>query len=123
MASIHSKNTKPEILLRRGLFSQGLRYRIHYALPGKPDIVFLTSRVVVFVDGDFWHGYNWLRKGIVPKESKWQIKIKKNVARDKIQTKVLEDDGWIVIRFWEHEVLKSLEKCIETIKDKLGLET
>ena len=116
MASIHSKDTKPEVIFRKALYAAGFRYRIHYDIPGKPDIVFLAARLAVFVDGDFWHGYNWLQKGIIPSQRYWQDKIRKNVQRDKKQDSALQERGWTVLRIWEHEVLGSLPDCIERVK-------
>lgn len=123
MASIKSKNTKPEILLRKALWHRGYRYRINNRkLKGKPDIVFSKVSIAVFCDGDFWHGHNWALRGMHSLEEEferytdyWREKISKNIARDQIVTKTLEKDGWLVIRFWESDILRDVEKCADII--------
>jgi DNA mismatch endonuclease (patch repair protein) len=120
MRNIRSKNTKIEKKLRSALWKRGLRYRIHYKLPGRPDIVFPSKKLVVFIDGDFWHGYNWKNKGIIPPAGFWQEKIERNIKRDKEQTKKLKKQGWIVLRFWEHEVNEDINYCIKKIKQTLS---
>ena len=116
MSRIRSKNTSLEIEFRKLLWKNGLgRYRIHYNLPGKPDIVYVSKKIVIFLDGDFWHGYNWKKLGKVPPRKYWQKKIQKNIDRAKKYNKILKKDGWKVMRFWEHEVKKNGEKCIRKI--------
>ena len=118
MSKIRSKNTSLEINFRKLLWKHGLRgYRIHYNLPGKPDIVFVSKRIVIFLDGDFWHGYNWKGLGKVPPKEYWQEKIQKNIERAKKYNKQLRKEGWVVLRFWEHEIKKNPEKCIKVVKD------
>lgn len=106
-----SKNTRAELMLRHHLWSLGLRYRLHVRnLPGKPDLVFHSAKVVVFCDGDFWHGRNWqkLRKDLKNRNNAqyWIQKIGTNIKRDIIQTKALQRTGWYVVRFWETDILK-----------------
>ena len=123
MSSIKSKNTKPELLLRRGLWSKGLRYRVNVKnLPGKPDVVFTRAKIAVFCDGDFWHGNNWKIRGMSSLEEElarysefWQIKIRRNIERDKENTKKLQLNGWTVLRFWESEIKDDLVKCVSTV--------
>lgn len=118
-ASSHAKranrpsDTQHELLLRRELWRIGLRYRKNVqTLPGKPDIVFLGPRVVVFCDGDFWHGRDWptlrakLEQGTNP--DYWVAKIKSNIERDQRNTSLLEEAGWHVIRVWESDIKKDL---------------
>lgn len=105
MARIRSKDTKPEIALRKALWAEGLRYRVnHSRLPGKPDIAILRARVCVFLDGCFWHGcpdhYVFPRS----RREYWSDKLLRNVQRDRNQTKELESLGWTVLRIWEHEL-------------------
>ena len=117
MSRIRSKNTSLEVEFRKLLWKNGLgRYRIHYNLPGKPDIVYVSKKIVIFLDGDFWHGYNWKKLGKVPPRKYWQKKIQKNIDRAKKYNKMLKKDGWKVIRFWEHEAKKNAEKCIKLLK-------
>lgn len=116
MSKIRSKDTRPELVLRKKLWKMGLRYRINYKKAiGKPDIVFINKKIAVFIDGDFWHGYLWKAKGKVPKKKYWYEKIKKNVERDEQINRTLKKEGWIVIRFWEHDILKNAEKCVAKI--------
>ncbi len=108
MSKIKSKNTKAEILLRKELWRMGIRgYRIHYNLPGRPDIVFTTVKLAVFIDGDFWHGYLWKKGGKIPEKPYWKGKITSNIARDKRVNIELRKRGWKVTRVWEHEVMKN----------------
>ena len=103
MSAIRSRNTKPEVILRKALFAKGLRFRIHYGRE-KIDVAFPKRKVAVFVDGCFWHGcpiHSHLPK---THEDYWRPKLKKNVERDKDKQKRLEMDGWRVLRFWEHEL-------------------
>ncbi|MBS3105139.1 very short patch repair endonuclease [Candidatus Woesearchaeota archaeon] len=119
MSRIRSKNTSLEVEFRKLLWKNGLgHYRIHYNLPGKPDIVYVSKKIVVFLDGDFWHGYNWKKLGKVPPRKYWQKKIQKNIDRAKKYNKLLRKDGWKVLRFWEHDVKKNSNSCIKHIIDR-----
>lgn len=120
MSRIRGKNTKPEIALRNALWSLGLRYRVHAAVPGRPDIVFRRQRVAVFVDGCFWHGCP--KHGVRPKTNVefWRNKLDKNIERDKRVTASLRMDGWIVIRVWEHQVRQDVSTVVERILKALG---
>lgn len=116
MSSIKSKDTRPELLLRKALWRENMRYRINYKkLPGKPDIVFTKKKVVIFCDGDFWHGHNWALRGLSSLDEEqngysgfWKEKILRNIQRDSEITKDLTSMGWIVIRIWESDMKKSL---------------
>ncbi|MEA3357622.1 MAG: very short patch repair endonuclease [Patescibacteria group bacterium] len=117
MSKIRAKNTSPELTLRKALRDAGFRgYRVHYNISGKPDIVFVRKRIVIFVDGDFWHGYLWKKLGKIPPKEYWQEKIQKNINRAKKYNKQLRNEGWTVLRFWEHNVKKNPKKCIEKVK-------
>lgn len=115
MSRIRGQNTKPERALRQALWSLGLRYRLARKLPGKPDLTFVGARVVVFVDGCFWHACPQHRT--VPKNNAefWQTKIGRNVERDREVTAMLTADGWLVLRFWEHEVKRSLNRVLRRV--------
>lgn len=127
MASIPSKDTEPELLLRRALWKEKLRYRVNYKkLPGKPDIVFTKYHVAIFCDGDFWHGHNWAIRGMESLEEElagysdfWRKKILHNIDRDQTINQLLSSSGWIVIRFWESDIRKDLDGCIKRIKNVL----
>lgn len=115
MSAIHSKDTKPELTLRHALWKKGMRYRVSVKeLPGKPDIVFTRAKIAIFCDGDFWHGHNWALRGIPSLEEElasyseyWQKKIRRNIERDHENTSKLENDGWVVLRFWESDIKKT----------------
>ena len=104
MASIRGKDTKPELLVRRFLFSRGFRYRLnHPRLPGRPDIVLRKYRTVIFVNGCFWHGHEGCKHYVVPKSNTefWIAKIERNRARDIDEQHELAAMGWHCITVWE----------------------
>ena len=115
MSRIKGKDTGLEVQVRSALHRKGLRFRKHVKdLPGKPDIVFSKARVVVFVDGDFWHGYRfplWENKV----SDFWKNQISKNRERDAGNHRKLREMGWTVIRLWQHDVQKDFEPCIDRI--------
>lgn len=125
MSAIKSKDTEPELLLRKALWKDGFRYRVNdRKLPGKPDIVFSRAKIVVFCDGDFWHGHNWAIRGLSSFEEElasysefWRQKIIGNVERDRKNTSLLEEAGWLVIRLWESDIRTKTDKCIAKIED------
>ena len=108
MKSIKSKNTKPELILRKFLFAQGLRYKINYKkLPGKPDIVFVSSEVSIFVHGCFWHQHKDCEITNIPasNSSFWASKFDANLERDKKNLMEIKKMGWDVLTIWECEIL------------------
>jgi DNA mismatch endonuclease, patch repair protein len=115
MSQIRGFDTAPEMLVRKKLHALGLRYRCNVqALPGRPDIVFTAARLIVFIDGDFWHGYrfpSW-KKRLPPY---WISKIEKNRARDIRNHRRLRRAGWRILRIWEHQVATDLDSCISRI--------
>lgn len=117
MSRIRKKDTKPELTIRRLAHARGLRYRKHVgALSGTPDMVFGGPRVAVFVDGDFWHGWRleeWEHK---LSSKYWKEKIRRNRRRDAENHRRLEEEGWTVIRIWEHEVKEDPEACVDRIE-------
>jgi DNA mismatch endonuclease (patch repair protein) len=118
MSKIKAKNTKPEILFRKALYGAGVRYRIHCKhLPGNPDIANQGKKFVVFVDGEFWHGYNWEEKKHTLKKNRdfWIAKIERNIQRDQEVVDALEAKGYKVFRFWENEVYKNLGACLQKV--------
>ena len=111
MSRIHGKNTKPEELVRKYLFSQGFRYRKNDArLPGKPDIVLPKYKTVIFVNGCFWHGHEGCKYFVWPKNNEdfWKEKIGGNIQRDLRNHQLLTEQGWNVITVWECELKKSV---------------
>lgn len=125
MALIKSKNTKPELTVRRLLFSLGYRYRLHDKnLPGKPDIVLKKYNTVILVHGCFWHHHKNCKHFRWPKsnEEYWIPKINRNVEKDKINRRLLRKLGWKTIVIWECETkdIKKLSKKLSTIKLSLS---
>lgn len=113
MSMIKSSGTKPEETVRKYLFSKGLRYRKNVkTLPGKPDIVLPKYKTIVFVNGCFWHGHKGCKYFVMPKTNVefWTEKITKNIARDEITYKKLQNMGWNVIVVWECELKKETRK-------------
>ncbi len=109
MSRIKGKDTKPEILVRKYLFSKGFRYRLHdKKLPGKPDIILPKYKTVIFVHGCFWHGHENCRYFVPPKTRTewWMNKIKGNVENDFKKREMLEMEGWNIITIWECQLKK-----------------
>lgn len=107
MSRIRAKNTKPEILVRKGLYARGFRFRLHNKkLPGSPDILLPKYRVAIMVNGCFWHGHKGCRYATKPKSNVefWETKIERNRHRDEVTTAHLEALGWHVITIWECEL-------------------
>ncbi|MFM9947096.1 MAG: very short patch repair endonuclease [Saprospiraceae bacterium] len=117
MSKIKGKNTKPEMLVRKFLFSNGIRYRLHdKSLPGTPDLVFPKYGKAIFINGCFWHGHGGCRYFIVPKTRTewWLNKINKNKIRDIENINALKTEGWEVEIIWECELKP--DKKEETLK-------
>ena len=118
MAKVHLKAGKAEVELAKALWTRGLRYRKNYRkLPGSPDIAILKHHIAVFVDGEFWHGKDWEEKKSRLKSNKeyWVEKIEENIARDKRNDALLTKDGWSCMHFWEKDVLKNSDTCVQMI--------
>ena len=117
MSQIRGRDTIPEVSLRKALWAAGLRYRLNFKLPGKPDIVFPRSRVAVFVDGCFWHACPIHSTRPATNAKFWRKKIESNIRRDKEVNRQLEELGWSVIRIWEHEIRENLDGVVGRIFD------
>ena len=115
MARVRSKNTSPELRLRRALWSRGLRYSLHQKLPGTPDISFGACKLAIFVDGCFWHGcpVHYTKPATNPEF--WSNKVLKNAARDARARAALEELGWTVMRIWEHEIDDDLSAAVKRV--------
>ncbi len=108
------KDTSIELLLRRALFKRGVRYRKNAkSILGTPDIAIKKYKLLIFCDGDFWHGKEY--HGVKTHEWFWNEKIKRNRERDLEYTIRLRDEGWTVLRFWESEIKKDVEKCVDKV--------
>ena len=120
MSRIRSINSKPELKLRKELWQHSIRgYRLHQKIAGRPDLVFTKSKLAVFVDGCFWH--HCPTCFVRPKSNNeyWDAKITRNVNRDVEVVRLLSDEGYRVIRLWEHDVLKSTGYCVDLISRAL----
>jgi DNA mismatch endonuclease, patch repair protein len=124
MSRIKAKNTGPEIKLRKLLSAHDIRgYRIHYNLPGKPDIVFTKKKIAIFIDGCFWHKCPVCFQEPETRKEFWMKKIQSNIDRDKKVNDQLKDDGWTVMRFWEHDVRKNPEVIVKKISEEIERST
>ena len=124
MQHIRSKDTEIEMLLRKALWNKGYRYRKNYSeLPGHPDVVLTKYKIVIFCDGEFFHGKNW--EVLKPKLKNsnngefWINKISKNIERDIDTDRKLIYLGWTVIHFWGDEIKKNLDECIKVIEETI----
>ena len=125
MAAIKSRNTKPELLLRHTLWQSGLRYRVNYKkLPGKPDIIIKKYKLAIFVDGEFWHGKDWLIKQerIHTRREFWIAKIERNMQRDQEVNAQLNAMGYQVFRYWESDLQKNIGSCLRQILNYVDIQ-
>ena len=123
MSHIRSKNTKPELLVRKWLWQHGIRYRLNVKdIPGKPDIVLRKHRTVIFINGCFWHGHDGCSKFVMPKSNVefWENKIRTNKARDEKNYRILRDTGWNVIVIWDCQLKPALiEETMREVAENL----
>ena len=125
MSKIKSKNTKPEIILGKALRKNHIKFRRHPSILGTPDFILFEKKIVIFCDGDFWHGNNWrlrkLKSRAVEfsqiKKDYWMNKIKTNIARDKRVNQELKKLNYKVLRFWESAIKKDIGNIINQIKN------
>ncbi len=126
MSKIKGKDTKPEILVRKYLFSKGLRYRLHNKkLPGTPDIVLPKYKTVIFINGCFWHGHEDCKYYVIPKTRTdwWLDKINRNIEKDKENKIKLTNIGWSIIEIGECELKASVrDATLDSILKKLKLQ-
>ena len=118
MQAIKSKDTTIELALRKALWSKGIRYRKNCkTLIGKPDIAITKYKIAVFCDSEYWHGFDWENRNQKIKSNReyWIPKIERNMARDQEVNAALEQEGWTVIRFWERQIRKELDSCVDEV--------
>ncbi len=123
MRRVKNKDSEIEMLLRRELWSRGLRYRKNVSsVFGKPDIAFIGKRIAIFCDSEFWHGYNWEERKLDFKSHQdfWIPKIERNMARDREVNEKLREQGWLVLRFWGKEIKKDPSACADRVLKALG---
>jgi DNA mismatch endonuclease (patch repair protein) len=122
MSRIRSNNTSIEVILRKALWHEGIRYRKNLkTLPGSPDIAITKYKIAIFCDGEFWHGKDWENKKKAFKTNRdyWVSKIDCNIKRDNKIEKKLENSGWVVLRYWGNEIGKNLVHCVSEIKETI----
>ena len=122
MSRIKSKDTKPELLVRKFLHSSGFRFRLHdKKLPGKPDLVLKKYKTVVFVNGCFWHGHEGCKYSELPKTRAefWRNKIGKNKESDILNIRELQQNGWKVITVWQCELRKNIDERLNLLTDQI----
>lgn len=118
MSRIRSKDTTVEVLVRKALYSRGIRYRKNYRkLPGSPDIVVTSKKIAIFINGCFWHGHSGCKYFRIPKSNTeyWTNKINHNINRDQTKITELLHLGWRVIIVWECEVKEDITKVIDRL--------
>jgi len=123
MSRIRSKNTEPELLVRRFLFAKGYRYRIHdRKLPGKPDIVLTKYKTVIFVNGCFWHGHENCKYFVLPKTKTewWLNKINQTISQDQKNKNILKQEGWSIFVIWECELKINLEDRLNNLIEEIS---
>ncbi len=123
MSRIKGSDTELEMIMRKALWREGVRYRKNYAkLPGKPDIVITKYKIAIFCDSEFWHGkdIDKLSSQVKTNTEFWLNKIKSNVARDRRVDRQLSEMGWTVLRFWGEDIKNNLDKCIDIIKKAIS---
>ena len=116
MSRIRSKNTSIDRRMREMLSETGVRFEMYPKVFGSPDFQ-VGKRVLVFCDGDFWHGYRYAEKKR-PAKKYWREKIEGNMRRDRKVSRRLRRDGWSVLRIWEHDIKKNPDKCMRKITGK-----
>ena len=122
MKQVKNKDSKIEILLRKEIWNRGLRYRKNVKkILGKPDLAFIGKKIAIFCDSEFWHGYDWenRKKDFKSHQDFWIPKIERNIARDKEVTEMLQQQGWIVLRFWGKEIQSDVSRCADIIEASL----
>ena len=125
MRQVKNKDSEIELLLRNELWKRGYRYRKNVkSIFGHPDIAFIGKKIAVFIDSEFWHGYDWENRKNDFKSNKdfWIPKIERNITRDNEVNERLISEGWIVIRFWGKEIKKNLQECVDYIEQRLKKE-
>lgn len=118
MSRIRSRNTKIDLKMKQILADAGYKYEMYPAMDGNPDFALSGKKIVIFCDGDFWHGYDYESKKKIPKKF-WRDKIEGNMKRDARISRKLRRDGWSVLRFWEHDIEENPEKCRSRIARKI----
>lgn len=123
MANVKLKKGTAETMVAKALWNKGIRYRRNYKrLPGSPDIAITKFKLAIFIDGEFWHGEDWENRKTKLKSNRdyWIEKIEENMARDRKNDNLLQVDGWTVIHFWEKDIKKNIDICVEKIMETIN---
>lgn len=122
MSRVRSKGSEIERVMDSALRRENLKPARHPRMFGRPDFIFRRARVAVFCDSHFWHGYNWKvkQKEIRRNRSFWVPKILSNMRRDRVVSHRLRREGWTVLRFWEHQILRSPDRCAARVKEAVS---
>jgi DNA mismatch endonuclease (patch repair protein) len=118
MSRIRSTNTKIDLKMKKLLEENRIKFEMYPKMFGNPDFVLKNKKIIIFCDGDFWHGYKYNEKKKLSKKY-WRDKIETNMKRDRRITRKLRRDGWSVLRFWEHDIEKRTDVCINRILRKI----
>lgn len=121
MSRVRSRGSKIEHAMETALRNLGLKPTSHPKLLGRPDFVFRRAKIAIFCDSHFWHGYRWKTKKreLRRNRSFWLSKIEGNIRRDRFVTRQLRRGGWTVLRFWEHQILRSPDNCATHVRNAL----
>lgn len=118
MSRIRGTNTKIDLRMKELLSENGYKFEMYPKLFGSPDFVIKRKKIIIYCDGDFWHGYKYDEKK-KPAKKFWRDKIRGNVERDKKISRKLRRSGWSVLRLWEHDIERNPDKCMRRIKAKI----
>ncbi len=118
MSRIRGTNTKIDLIMKDVLSEINYKFEMYPKMFGNPDFVLKRKKIIIYCDGDFWHGYKYQEKK-KPSKKFWRDKIERNMERDARMTRKLRRDGWSVLRFWEHDIEKKPEKCVRRIRRKI----
>lgn len=119
MSRIRGTNTKIDLKMKKMLSDSSYKWEMYPKMYGNPDFVHKRKKIVIYCDGDFWHGYRYNEKK-KPAKKFWRDKIENNMIRDRRYTRKLRREGWSVLRIWEHDIEKNPKKCMRKIKRKFS---
>ena len=118
MSRIRGTNTKIDLKMKKTLGELKIKYEMYPKMSGSPDFIIKRHKIAIFCDGDFWHGYKYHEKK-KPSKKFWREKIENNMKRDRRTSARLRRDGWSVLRFWEHDIEKRIDACINKLSRKI----
>lgn len=118
MSRIRGTNTKIDLKMKEMLEKKRIRFEMYPKMFGSPDFILKKKKITIFCDGDFWHGYKYQEKK-KPSKKFWRDKLEGNIRRDKRVSRKLRREGWSVLRFWEHDIQKRMDLCMNKILTKI----